>query len=454
MNLKKISVKILYEIFCKCKDKSLKLSFQEHISNENIKEGRDIISIKKNCYGVVKNRLFIDFVISEMGVKKNKTNKFVYTILQLAVFEILFVKNFKDYAVVNESCNTAKDLKLNYSVGFINASLKKFLASNPTLRSQIKFLKKSKDIKNINQYISIRYSYPEKLVQYLVSNFGLKNAIRFCVFTNKDPKLCIRTNTTKIQPNDLKKYFLNFGCSLENLHFTDPAGFFVKGLNDLQNSEPFLKGHFFIQDEGSQLVGHIVNPQANENILDACSSPGGKLCNIAISANNKAKITACDINEHKILKIKENVKRLDLKNIDFEITDFLEFNNNQKFDKILVDAPCSGLGVLNRHLEGKFIEKDFDKFAEVQKKMLDKAGELLQENGVLIYSVCTITKEETDDVVNHFLENNKNFKIDSIQKYLPKYAEKFLDNDESGSIKILPFKHKMNAFYCVRFVRL
>ena len=452
MNLRKISVKILYEIFYKCKEKSLKTSFEEHIFNENIKENRDIICIKKNCYGVVRNRLFIDFVISEIGVKKNKTNKFVLTILQLAIFEILFVKNFKDFAVVNEACNTAKDFKLNYSVGFINATLKKFLASENSEKILKRKIKISKNAKSDYEHIAIRYSYPEKLVEYLAENFGLKNAVKFCIWNNREPELCVRTNNIKISSADLKKLFLDLDFGIKNLHFADDKGFFVRGINDLKNFEPFVKGYFFIQDEGSQLVGHIVNPQAGEYILDACASPGGKLCNIATTKNNKTKILACEIYEDKIVRIKQNITKLGLKNIEFYITDFLKFEKKQKFDKVLVDAPCSGLGVLNRHLEGKFIDKDFCQFAEIQKQMLDKATTLLTENGFLIYSVCTISREETDDVVKHFLEKNKNFAIDDIKKYLPKNSAKFLD--KNGCLKILPFEHKMSGFYCARFKKL
>ncbi len=463
MNLRIFCVKILYEVFYK--SASFKTSFKKILSQHKIKDLKNIIFIKKICQNVIKNKIFIDEILQRLTSKKI-TNKFVNLILEIAICEIFFSsenpENHKNYAILNEACNSAKYFKQIYATGFINAALRKSLAfdKNEILQSAAKN-------DDILTRISVRYSYPISFLKYFSESFGLKNVVKFCVWNNISPRLSIRVNDLKTSVQTLKNSFISRGCEIREpkLGVTKEIGFSVIGAKNIEDLREFKNGHFFVQDEVSQLVSLVLGAEDGDFVLDACASPGGKTCGISIFSKEKAKVYAFDISDEKTKKIRENVKRLGLKNIEILTQDFFEFaknaeEKNLRFDRILVDAPCSGLGVWNKHFEAKFqrsnFAKDLEKFRDLQQKMLCQAAKILKTNGVLVYSVCTFTREETDEVVQNFLLTNSNFKLQNIKEIFRNSDDLLLQKiiDENGVIKILPFTHKMNGFFCAKLEKI
>ncbi|MCP4481885.1 MAG: methyltransferase domain-containing protein [bacterium] len=372
---------------------SLKNSFKKEILGIDNKQR--IIAIKKTAYGVMQNKLFLEYALA-----LKKTNPKVKIILLIATYELFFSRN-KKHAIVNEACNLAKELKLNFAVGFINAKLRNLERPLKRLLNHLSFAEK----------LSIRYSYPQKLVDYLIDKFGQMAVVRFCIYFNKKPKLAVRVNKIKIET-------LNFNKIADTVD-----GYFAPDLLGIE------KGEFFVQDIASQMACDALKPRAGDNILDCCSSPGGKLAAIASITGNKARITACDVSEVKIKKLEENIKRLGIKNVNLLKTDFLKFKlqtKELKFNKIILDAPCSGLGVLNKHVDAKYLDKDFKAFAKLQLEMLKRSADLLAVGGVLVYSVCTISQEETSDVITGFLKEFSEFTLEQEQKFIGFYFVKLL----------------------------
>jgi 16S rRNA (cytosine967-C5)-methyltransferase len=224
---------------------------------------------------------------------------------------------------------------------------------------------------------------------------------------------------------------------------------------NLALTEAFSKGLLTIQDESSMLVARALNPQEGERVLDACAAPGGKSTHIAERMKGTGTVHSLDLHEHKVKLIKQQADRLQLENIFPEALDTrLAANRFEKesFDRILVDAPCSGFGVIRRKPDIKYTKNQEDvlKLADLQQNILQAVAPLLKRDGVLVYSTCTIDKEENSDVVQTFLENNPEFVRDQAAvKYLPEKLQPIFQN---GEVQLLPHYFGTDGFYiaCLR----
>jgi 16S rRNA (cytosine967-C5)-methyltransferase len=218
--------------------------------------------------------------------------------------------------------------------------------------------------------------------------------------------------------------------------------------------EGFKNGLYTVQDESAGLVSVLLAPKENDVILDMCAAPGGKSTHIAQITNNKAQIYAVDKYEARLKMIKSNAERLGVSNIKFIQDDAADLQNeeikNMKFDKILLDAPCSGFGVLSKKPEIRWKRemKDILALAELQKNMLNSAVKYLKPDGVIVYSTCSTEQEENMDIVNHFLENNPDFEIDSAVNYVnPELV------NPNGCIETFPHKHSIDGSFAARLKR-
>jgi len=215
----------------------------------------------------------------------------------------------------------------------------------------------------------------------------------------------------------------------------------------------FKDGLFVVQDESSQLVPFALNPQPNESILDVCAAPGGKTTHIAERMGNKGQITACDIKQIRLKLIESNAKRLNITNIKTRIHDARK-KFFTKFDRVLLDAPCSGSGVIRRYPESKWIRSatEIKKLAKQQLQMLQNAASALNPNGVLVYSVCSIHPEECEEVILSLLDTYKSFKIEDLRDHLPPAASTNITDD--GFFRSVPTQNGMDGFFIARLKRL
>ena len=226
----------------------------------------------------------------------------------------------------------------------------------------------------------------------------------------------------------------------------------TENLKNIENNQLFKDGLFTIQDVSSMIVGKVMNPKENSQVLDVCSAPGGKTTHLATLMNNTGKVVSRDIFDHKLKLIQSTVNRLGLTNVEIESFDasILDKNSIDKFDYVLADVPCSGLGIIRRKPEIKYKSKgELKDLPNIQKNILDNASKYVKIGGTLIYSTCTIQDNENMEVVKEFLDNNNNFKLVPINE-----VKVDLDNQENGYLKIYPNIHDIDGFFIAKLERV
>lgn len=377
------------------------------IINEIAKKVEDISYITKNIYGVLENKLYLEYILAKLSkIKVKKLDKKVKLILLIGIYNIHFLDR-KNYAIVNELVNLTKKVSFK-SKSFVNAILRSYIRDEKNL-SKI-------NIENDEEFNSIKYSMPLWIIKYLNDSYGKDYTQKFLQSLNNERKLSIRINKTKITREKLKNLLEAKGYIVED-SLISTLSLVIKNPKSLASTEEFKKGFFTIQSEGSVKVCEILNPKKNSNILDICAAPGTKTSFIAELCDNSSKIIANDISFNKLSKINENIKRLGLKNI--EITNFdasiLKEEYKEKFDYILCDLPCSGLGVMDRKPEIRYNRtmEDVISLSKLQKNILDKAFLYLKTGGSLVFSTCTIGNIENKDNFNYLSKKKrlKNIKI-------------------------------------------
>ncbi|MDU4447300.1 MAG: transcription antitermination factor NusB, partial [Anaerococcus vaginalis] len=301
------------------------------IINEIAKKVEDISYITKNIYGVLENKLYLEYILEKLSkIKVKKLDKKVKLILLIGIYNIHFLDR-KNYAIVNELVNLTKKVSFK-SKSFVNAILRSYIRDEKNL-SKI-------NIENDEEFNSIKYSMPLWIIKYLNDSYGKDYTQKFLDSLNKERKLSIRINKTKITREKLKNLLEDKGYIVED-SLISTLSLVIKNPKSLASTEEFKKGFFTIQSEASIKVCEILNPKKNSNILDICAAPGTKTSLLAELCNNSSKIIANDISFNKLSKINENIKRLGLKNI--EITNFdasiLKEEYKEKFDYILCDLP-------------------------------------------------------------------------------------------------------------------
>lgn len=401
------------------------------IINEISKNVEDISYITKNIYGVLENKLYLEYILKKISkIKLNKLDKNVKIILLIGLYNIHFLDR-KNYAIVNELVNLTKKVSFR-SKSFVNAILRSFIRDEENL-SKI-------NIKNEDEYKSIKYSMPLWIIKYLNDSYGKAYTDKFLKSLNKERNLSIRINNTKTDKEKLKKLLKDCGYILEDSKISD-LSLIVKNPKGLAETEEFKKGLFTIQSEGSIKVCEILNPKKNSNILDMCAAPGTKTSYLAELCENSSKIIANDISFNKLSKINENIKRLNLKNI--EITNFdatlLKEDYKEKFDYILCDLPCSGLGVMDRKPEIRYNRtmEDVKNLSKLQKNILDRAFLYLKPGGRLVFSTCTIGNIENKD---NFTYLSKKKRLKNIKINAKEYIEYNSFEDETDGFFITKFE--------------
>ena len=334
-------------------------------------------------------------------IKLNKLDKNVLNILRIAVYELAFLES-KPYAVINEAVNLCKKFSFK-SKGFVNGVLRN-LDRN---KEKIMEIEEKGD-----KYLSIKYSTNMDIIKYLKDNYSNYEEIVESFSDQAD--FTIRVNTYLISKEDLK-------TELEKLEFKiaesslSPDALLVENPNGIVDTEEFNKGYFTIQDQASILVGNVVNPKENSKVLDLCAAPGSKSTHLAQIMKNTGEVLANDISTSKNDKIIENFQRLKLTNYNLNNYDASknveEFEN--KFDYVLVDAPCSGLGVIKRKPEIKLYRtyEDIKSIASIQKEILHRAYSYVKKGGDIIYSTCTIGRLENQDIIGDFINRHSDIKI-------------------------------------------
>lgn len=399
-------------------------------------------------YGVLRWRDAIDWIIALFSsIKPGRMEREILNILRLGAYQLLFLERIPVSAAVNESVKLAK-VRGQRQGGFVNAVLRAIDRG----RKDITYPDVSKDPV---RHISIRYSHPEWLVRRFVEELGIDGAIRLCQASNEPPPITIRVNSMCVSREGLLLRLRDEGYDAAFTPFS-PAGLTLKGAGDVTKVAGFAEGLWTIQDEASQLISFILDPRPGEKVLDACAAPGGKATHIAELMADHGEIIAMDKNRQGVGKIKGNLNRLGLKSVKTMVSDAskpLEFKEGE-FDRILLDAPCSGTGVLRRHPEGKWRKREEDilELSKRQGRLVENLSRYLRPGGIMVYSVCSVMKEEGEGVVESFLSNHPEFKLEPAVPATGETGTKLVCN--KGFFKVYSHMHGMDGFFAARLRKM
>ena len=395
----------------------------------------------------MENKLYLDYIIGSFSkTKLNKIEPIILEILRIGVYQIAMLERIPNSAAVNESAKLAKKHSNPGAVKFVNGILRNICRKKESLINI--------DEDNKIDYFSIKYSHPRWLVKRWISEYGVGFTERLCIENNKRPKLNIRTNSTKITREDLKAKFETKGIIVSESKYSID-GLILEKPYRITDTEEYKAGLFTIQDESSMLVSQIMNPTQGSFVIDLCSAPGGKTTHISEKMNNKGRILARDFYDHKIKLVENNSQRLGSTIIETEVFDatILDENLIESADYVLIDAPCTGLGMIRRRPEIKWnrVEKDIENITDIQKKILNNGSKYLKSGGVLVYSTCTIEKDENLNLVANFVRNNDNFEFCGFDHLLN--SNENMKTAKEGYIEIYPHVHDMDGFFIAKLTK-
>jgi len=366
-------------------------------------------------YGVLENKMLLDYLIDQIvpsGIKKVKTSDKV--LLRMGIYQIGYMNSVPEYAAVNESVNLAKRYCRGRE-GFINASLRTYIRE----KDNIIFPDREKDEV---RYLSIKYSYEPWIIEMWLKKYDGDFVEQLLIAGNERPDFVIRVNSLKIKREELIKRLTEAGFEAESGKLYDNA-LYIKNGHGLIESDMFAEGLFSIQDEASMLVASVLDPKDGDIIMDMCAAPGGKTMAIAEKLGNTGQIIASDVYVRKLGLIDNEARRLGIFTVKTKVWDATRINPEmiEKADKVLVDAPCSGLGVIRRKPEIKYKKKtsEMERLQEKQLEILSASSMYVKQGGTLVYSTCTINTDENQKVVAEFLEKNPSFKKEEAIQLMP-----------------------------------
>jgi 16S rRNA (cytosine967-C5)-methyltransferase len=371
-------------------------------------------------------------------------------ILRTSAFQILYLTKIPPSAAINEGVELTKKRQGKYTP-LVNGVLRRVLESgwNITWPSREK---------EPIRYLSLRYSHPEWMVKRWFKRYGLDETEALCQANNEPAPTWIRTNTLKITREKLMERLEGEGVTV-TLGERVPESLRIEDFVSMEKLPSFKEGLFTVQDESSQLVAHVLNPRVGDQVLDACSAPGGKTTHLAQKMENQGDILAFDIHPHKLELIQGLSERLGISIIRPQCGDARELPGVAAFSrsKVLVDAPCSGLGVIRRRADMRWNKKEEEIKAlpELQLAILERAALCVVPGGELVYSTCTIEPEENFEVVKAFRTRHPEFVPVNLVEELP-YSlteERDLRQANKGTLQILPHKHGMDGFFLAKFRR-
>lgn len=394
-------------------------------------------------HGVLRWQNKLDWVLngfSHGNFAKSEIN--VKNALRVGLYQILFLQRIPHAAAVNEAVEFIKRIRGEKPAGLVNAVLRNIIRN-------IEGIRYPDPAQDKVQYLSVVLSHPHWMVKRWVARFGADETEKLLAVNNERPPLSLRINKLKIEPAVFLRQLEDQQIAYEGSKHID---YFVKvrSFPRIGQNEMFRSGLFTIQDESAALPCILLGAQPGERVLDLCAAPGGKTTHIAEIMQNKGEVIAVDKYEVKLGFIKAACERLGLKNVRFLVGDASSLEL-EPADRILLDVPCSGLGVLAKKpdLKWKRDVADIIKLSRIQRELLENAARLLKPGGVLVYSTCTTEPEENEEIIRAFLQHHPEFRLEHAGAWI----SSDLVNDE-GFVQTLPHRHGMDGSFAARLVKV
>ncbi|HZK18847.1 MAG TPA: 16S rRNA (cytosine(967)-C(5))-methyltransferase RsmB [Clostridia bacterium] len=397
-------------------------------------------------YGTIRRLNTLDWVLGKFLKQPLRLQTvYVKNILRQGLYQIMFMDRVPVSAACNESAELARRFGHRGSVKFVNGVLRNIVRNIDKI--EYPSLEKSPV-----DHISIKHSHPPWIVKRCIDELGIEDTIKFCKVNNTPPPNTVRTNTLRMTPPALVDRLEDDGVRAEKTRYA-PEALNIEGFLSLGAMATFEEGLFYVQDEGSILAGHAVSPPEGALVLDVCGGPGGKTTHLAQLLNNTGRVVSMDIHEHKIRLIEESCRRLGIDNVKAVQGDArgLPGRYINKADCVLVDAPCSGLGVIRRNpdIRWRKVEKQLPELQKLQMDILGAASQCVKPGGILVYSTCTFTREENEEVVGTFLRENGSFHEDGLAQ-INVFQEFENGVLEKGKIRLWPHLHNTDGFFIAR----
>lgn len=399
-------------------------------------EAKDKGFANELIYGTIKWRLRLDYVLDQFSktpVKKMKP--FVRQLMRMSVYQILFLDKVPASAAINEAVKIMHKRKMSNLSGFVNGVLRNIDRN----KSEITY-----------PNLSVYYSIPEWIITRWMKYYGEMETKAICESLSQRARVCIRINTLKTTKDKVKALLSEEGITVLEEGFL-PESLYIHAPSGIHHSPSFKAGLWTVQDESAMLVGHVLGPEKGDEILDVCSAPGGKTVHLAELMQNEGHIIGADIHEHKIELIEKNAKRLGASIVEGKLQDGMLINEDwkEKFDKILLDAPCSGLGIIKRKPDIRYAKDEtaIRDINNIQRKLLKNAINYLKKDGILVYSTCTLTQEENQNMVEYAL--SLGLQLDVIPYDMPACLKPYIK--DNAYIEILPHVTNTDGFFMARF---
>ena len=411
---------------------------KEYVVRDRL-DGRDAALAARLCYGVLQNRNKLDFYLKQLLTGKIRDlHPVVHDILHLGLYQIYEMDKIPESAAVNESVDLAKKYckKQRFAPGLVNGVLRNAVKTKGSLKEPAS--------------LEDKYSHPWELIRLLRDYVGKDRIERMLKANNEAPRTTVQVNTLKTTLDQLRIQLEGEGVT------TEPHGWMkdclvLSGTGDLEKLTSFKEGLFYVQDPAAKLSVLCAElPKAAIRILDCCAAPGGKSFAAAMETAGKADITSCDVHEHKIGLIEKGAARLGIASHTARLQDATEFVSEweEAFDAIICDVPCSGYGIIRKKPDIRHKNpEDMTDLPRLQLQILKNQSRYLKKGGVLIYSTCTLIRQENEGVVEAFLEENSDFTLEPLP--LP---DPFLKN-ESGMLALVPGEYDTDGFFIARLRR-
>ncbi|MFC5532346.1 16S rRNA (cytosine(967)-C(5))-methyltransferase RsmB [Cohnella yongneupensis] len=404
-------------------------------------------------YGTIQRLNTIDYALS--GRVKGwpaKVEPWVRVLLRLSYYQLRWLSRVPAHAVVAEAVNIAKRRGHSGIAGLVNGVLRGLIRDgiDAPLPQQLSAVKR----------ISLEHSHPEWLVARWVSAYGEQTTEAMCAANNEPPHASARVNPLRSNREELLAAMNEAGISARPSPLSS-QGIIADKAGNLVHADGYKEGRFSIQDESSMLVAKVANPKAGMSVLDCCAAPGGKSTHLAELLGDKGKVLANDVHFHKEALIQQQAARLGIASVETMVADAMDLPDRlpeKSFDVVLLDAPCSGLGVIRRKPEIKWNKSpdDLASLSELQHRLLDRIQSLVKPGGTLVYSTCTIAPEENEQTISRFLQDNPSFALDPDwpeEVLAPIKTAGYLPEPFTGALQLLPHMFGSDGFFIARMRR-
>ncbi len=399
---------------------------------------RDQTFVLYLVYGVIRFREQLDFVIGSFAdIRDFRKQKLKASILRLGAFQLMPESKVPASAAIDETVKLARAMLGEGMTGFVNAVLRKIAGIS---NKWYELLPDGNEISDL----TVRFSQPEWLIRQLLSDFGKEQTIEYLSGLSKRLRTAVRLNPIKCKREKLEKMFAKSGIVIDQ-STVDDNYYLLPEKADISSFEPVAHGDCFVQNPSSGIVVSLTTPKCGWKVLDLCAAPGGKTAGIAAITGCPSDITAVDSNKARLRLMRENLHRLGLDDVTTIVADGTEFSQ-AGFNCVLVDAPCSGLGTISKHPEVKYIQspENISELVERQYRLTENAARLIDKDGIIVYSVCTVTATETIEICRRFLENHTNFVLEVPSQF--RYHHFVRD----GMIRIPPGNDNLEGMFAFR----